>query len=100
MAIQVRGEDFRVPPPQKVVIKNTDLAEAVLTAPDDAFAVLSVVHPVSPSEVSIDGEGRVIVDNPQFVAALQASLPSQTSERTREMPSVAGDNTGMCGGGC
>jgi hypothetical protein len=55
---------------------------------------------VNPSEISVDEQGRVIINNPILAAALRENLASGERPGPRLRPSAPGHNLDSCGQNC
>jgi hypothetical protein len=70
-------------------LRSAALATHLIQNQSGALGVLEQIAPVKASDISIDDQGRVIVDNDAFASALRKSIDLGT----------AADNHG-CGLGC
>ena len=70
-------------------LTSSALATHLIQTPADALQLLGQVAPVNVSDISIDDQGRVVVDNPAFASALQQSIDAALEK----------DN-GICGFKC
>lgn len=84
--VRIRPQDVQVS------LTSPELVNALIRNREEALRFLSdEVAPVDISDVSVDVEGRVIIENPQFLRALQ--------EQSRDVDPQALLNY-ICGFGC
>jgi len=74
-----------------VTIKNVDLVNHLIHNQAAAVGVLSEIHPVKVSEVSVNKQGHVVVSNAAFAKKVGGALKD---------PNLAKAGNGVCGAGC
>jgi hypothetical protein len=80
--ISINAPDVSMGPPDRILITDSDLVNALVQSQADALQLLSSeVSPVKLEEISIDSEGRVVIDNSNFAQTLRNMIntTSQTS---------------------
>ena len=94
--ISVNAPDVSMGPPDRVLITDSDLVNALVQNQAEALQLLSSeVSPVKLEEISIDSEGRVVIDNLNFAQTLRNKLNTAS-----QASGLSGNNNGVCGFSC
>jgi len=88
-AVEVKVADISLP--TKTTIASSSLVEGLIRDQRKTLDLLGKVSPLSVDDISVDSEGRVVIDNPEFAQRLAHGL---------ERAGAAEANNGICGLGC
>lgn len=55
---------------------------------------------INPSEISVDEQGRIVINNPILAAAIREKLANGGQMGPRLRPSAPGTNDSHCGNNC
>lgn len=91
--IQVQAKDIDVEGPDSVALRSPGLAYELTFHPQEALELLSEVSPINLANITLDENGRVVVQDAEFVAKLRDKVGGQNLINLEA-------NNGVCGFGC